>query len=197
MVGSFSGAGFSAKQLAGFNQVDATEGLTQQVWDLMLGWVQSFDNGRGLLVLGIGADGTHTHKADLSYAPKTGGTILNDLVLSSSGDLTQDNLDLPLLLGSEVDMSHGFKARVSLQRNVYGSSSTDSSTSQYDLTSGSALGTLSSSSSSDLSNQWSFATGLGLDLGSLRWDMSLNTAFLASQGGWVNPAYQSTLSWSY
>lgn len=195
--GSFSGSGFTAAELAGFDHVDAEENFTVKSWDSMLGWTMNSDNSRGMVVFGLGANASSTRREDIVNSPRAGGTGFNDLVKSARNEYQNDSFAVPMLMGAEVEISKFAKWSGAASHNVISGSKTKSTADTYAATTGALSSRTILQSESDADGGWKFATGLGFYFGSLTWDIAVNDSFLASSGGWVNPAYQSTLSWGY
>jgi hypothetical protein len=203
--GSFSGSGFSnSGQLAGFGnvcgpQVDAEENLIVKNWNAMLGWTESIDKVQGLLVIGLGVNGSRTSQEDILYQPRTGGSMINydDLVRETRNNTETDTLAVPLVMGTEVVLAKFMRCRGSVSRNIY--ASVDSATAQdnYFSNSGSLSGQQLAQNNSDQNSQWDVNAGLGFYFGAFIWDIAVNDAFLASEDGLANIAYQSTLTWGY
>jgi hypothetical protein len=199
-TGSFSGSAFAnADQLAGFDHVDADEAYSVKKWDAMIGWTQGFDKNRSMVVLGIGMNSQLVRQDDTLYAPKSGGPTVkyNDLSKLSRSETVTESMALPLVMGAEMEIAKFAKCSGSVMRDVIGSSMTKVTTETFDSSNGNLTARTTTQSGSDLNSGWQFNTGLGLYFGSFSWDFAVNSAFFASSGGWVNPAYQSTLSWGY
>jgi hypothetical protein len=198
-VGTFSGSGFTPDQLAGFNQVDADENYTVISWDSMMGWVQGFDKSKSLIVLGLGMNEMTVEQDDVQFAPRSGGASIqyNNLVTQSSNDNISQTLNLPFLLGGEMELSKFSRVSGVLSRNVIGNSSVKNTISDYNTSSGALASQNVTQTSSDNNDNWTLNLGLGLFVGDLNWDMAVNSGFFASNGALVNPAYQSTISWEY
>jgi hypothetical protein len=195
--GSFSGTGFaSPEELAGFDHVDAEENYTVKNWDSMVGWTHAFDKTRGMLVLGLGMNDSLSRQEDLLYGPRPGGSY-NSLLTQSRSITINEAFAVPLVIGAELEISKFAKCSGSAIHNLYGTNSSTTVSEAFDSSSGALASRTDTRATSDANLGWHFNTGLGLYFGSFSWDMAINTAFLASSGGWVNPAYQSTLGWGF
>ena len=164
----------------------------------MLGWTMNMEGGmHGMVVFGLGANMNSTHREDLVYAPKSGGNGYNDLVKSTRDDSQLDVLNVPFLMGAEVEVSKFAKCSGVVSRNITGSSSGKTVSESYAASTGALASQTTRQDASDADHAWKFAAGLGLYSGSFSWDIAVNDELLASSSAFTNPAYQSTLTWGY
>jgi hypothetical protein len=203
--GSFSGSGFAnSGQLAGFGnvngpQVDAEENLIIRNWNAMLGWTEGIDKVQGTWVIGLGVNGSSVSQEDILYQPRNNGGTINydDLVRQTRNNSQADTLAMPLVMGTEVVLAKFMRCRGSVSRNFYYSGTTSTAVDSYNIATGNLSSQQVSQNNSDQNAQWNVNAGVGFYFGAFIWDIAVNDAFLGSEDGLANIAYQSTLTWGY
>lgn len=195
VTGTFNGPGFTAAQLAGYNQDDASETYTLMGWDSMLGWVENFKHVNGLLVVGLGANGNAITQNYTDLAPQSANDM-NSLYTQLTNDYSDSSWAAPFLLGGEIELTKWMRVSGSAIRNVAGNSNVAASYDTFN-SNGSQANSYSYNTVNDLVGDWNLNLGFGLHYNGLVWDVALNTDFLGSEDGFSNPIYSSTLAWGY
>lgn len=196
--GSFSGSFGSAKQLAGYDFVDASQSVEAVPWDAILGYLKTWDHGRHSLVLGAGAKGETDTVLDQLYRPKAAGTDYNDIARSRRVDATVNKLEVPVFMGAELGLKPWAKVRGMISRNFYSTDETITVDQSYD-DAGAVTARSRSRVADDSNPAWNVAMGFGLEFGAFSWDTALNSGVLGSAKGaaFVNPLYQSSFTYGF
>ncbi len=196
--GRFSGAGFSAVQLAGYDHVDATQDLSLDQWEAFAGYLNTWDRGKHSVVIGAGAKAETAKVVAKGFQVRTGAASYDDLVAARTVEATVTKLEVPVVMGAELGLTNWAKARGMISRNFYSRDEDVRSDSTYAATG--ALSSVKKTRTADDSNPaWVVATGFGLNFGSFSWDTALNTGVLGSATGaaFVNPIYQSSFTYGF
>jgi hypothetical protein len=193
--GAFSGA-LSARQLAGFDHVDASQAFSLKPWSAMLGAVKSLERGKHLLVLGIGANGATSLTRTESFQPRSGGAGIDALAPASVAETATEAWAVPLIFGGEATLASWCRARLHVSRNFFAGERTLKSAETYDAT-GALIGRVSGENGSSESAAWAFNSGLGLQYGRFAWDALLSTQVLAGAGAFSDPLLQSSFTFTF
>lgn len=196
--GSFSGSGFSAIQLQGFDHRDASQDVAVDQWEAFLGWLNTWDRGRSSVVLGAGAKGEQARVLAQTWQIRTAPATYDDLVHARVVNATVNKLEVPVVMGAELGVTPWAKVRGMVSRNWYSANETVVESKDYN-----GVGVIDSSAKSrtadDKNPAWVVAMGFGLTFGSFSWDTALNTGFTASPTGAAmqNPLYQSSFTYGF
>jgi hypothetical protein len=196
--GSFSGPGLSAQELAGYDLVDSDENLNIQQADATIGYLKTWNKGKNLLLWGFVPSAQILHLNAISYQTRGGATSYNDVVRAGQQDIVDTSWNLPLVLGTEITLAPWCKVRSVVQRSWYAYSGDKSVKDTFD-SSDQRTSSIETDTATDSITGWVFNTGLGFNVGSLGWDVALNTGALAAAAGanTVNPLFQSSFTYEF
>jgi hypothetical protein len=195
--GSFSGT-FTGNLANSYDLKDSDNEFGVDLWDAFLGVVKTWDKGKGLVVWGVGANGTTVKTLATSYQTRSGATVYEDTVKAQVNDVTDTKIAVPVLIGSELSLAPWCKVRGSVQRNFFTATSTKTVAENY-LADGTLSDRKNSAVSSDFGKDWAMNTGFGFNFGQFSWDTAMNLGFLASPAatGFINPLYQSSFTYEF
>ena len=194
--GSFSGAGFSAQELAGYDLMDSSQDLGITQADATLGLLKTWNKGREMVLWGLVPSYQLAHVVSTTYQGKAAATTYSDVVKLSLNDVSETTWQLPLVMGTELGVAPWCKVRGVIQRNLF---SSDAVKTAKDGFNSSEVQTShnTTSTSSDFATGWVFNTGWGLSFGQFGWDTAINTTFLGSTAAFSNPLYQSSFTYEF
>jgi hypothetical protein len=198
VTGSFSGAGFTPEEQAGYDLTDSDQEMAVTQWDSTLGLLKTWNKGKDLVLWGLVPSGQTVHLVATSYQTRGTATSFNDVVRNNVQDNTYTTWQIPIVMGTELSLSPWCKARSVVQRNLFADSDTKTRSDQYsnaDVLVSRGL----TSVTSDFNPGWVFNNGFGLSFGQFSWDTALNLSFLASanNAAFVNPLYQSSFTYEF
>jgi hypothetical protein len=197
VAGTFSGSAFSAAQLAGYDHIDATADMGIDQWDLFGGWLNTWDGGKNLVVIGVGGNGQTAKVLATQYQQKAGGSSYNDLTAQSVTDVTDTKWAVPLVMGTELTLNKWLKGRGMVSRNLFTLANTKTVVETFN-SAGVKQSRKAGEVGSDYGPGWVLGTGFGMNFGQLSWDIALNTGFLAANNTvFTNPLYQSSFTYEF
>jgi hypothetical protein len=195
--GSFTGT-FIGNLANSYDLKDSDNEFGVDLWDAFFGMVKTWEKGKGLVVWGVGANGTTVKVLATSFQTRSGASAYDDTVRAVVNDVTDIKLAVPVLIGSELSLAPWCKVRGMVQRNFFTATSTKTISDTY-LSDGTLGSRKNSSVSSDFGKDWAMNTGFGFNFGQFSWDTAMNLGFLANAGtvGFINPLYQSSFTYEF
>jgi hypothetical protein len=174
------------------DQITGDEAFNYETANFGFAHVARFDKSKTLMVTGLNINNSWNQNTWSVYAAKGGAAGINEMNLVKAQEKSGYTLALPLTVGVEQEIVSWAKGRGMVTRNLYGYTSSLQRDPNY--VGGSRTSEKSTETFSDAASGMLMAVGLGIDLGGMTWDNSIQGSFLGSTGALNNFFSQSSLT---